>query len=45
MSKLELDNIIFIGRTFDEYLAMFKLTKEELEGKKILDCPRRSLFF
>ncbi|WP_078382763.1 SAM-dependent methyltransferase [Sutcliffiella halmapala] len=37
--KLELDKIIFIGRTFEEYLDMFSLAIEELRGKKILDCP------
>jgi hypothetical protein len=38
-TKLDLERIVFIGRTFEEYLDMFSLTKEELEGKKILDCP------
>jgi hypothetical protein len=43
MSKLELDNVIFIGRTFHEYMAMFGLREEELFGKRILDCPWRSV--
>lgn len=27
--KLDLSRIVFIGRTFDEYMSMFKLTKAE----------------
>ncbi|MFB5282149.1 SAM-dependent methyltransferase [Peribacillus sp. Hz7] len=38
-SKLDLERIVFIGRTFEEYLDMFSLSEEELQGKKILDCP------
>jgi len=44
MSKLELDTVIFIGRTYEEYLAMFGLRAEELAGKRILDCPWRCVF-
>lgn len=44
-TKLDLDRIVFIGRTFDEYLNMFSLTKEELQGKKILDCPAGACSF
>ncbi|MDC3418105.1 SAM-dependent methyltransferase [Aquibacillus salsiterrae] len=44
-TKLDLERIIFIGRTFDEYLDMFLLTKEDLEGKKILDCPSGACSF
>ncbi|OFW75593.1 MAG: hypothetical protein A2201_11835 [Alicyclobacillus sp. RIFOXYA1_FULL_53_8] len=36
---LELNEIIFIGRTFEEYLRMFNLSGKELEGSRILDCP------
>lgn len=36
---LELAQIIFIGRTFEEYMRMFNLTVEEITGKSILDCP------
>ncbi len=43
MSTLELDNVIFIGRTYEEYLAMFGLRTEELVGKRILDCPWRGV--
>ena len=38
-TKLNLERIVFIGRTFEEYLDMFSLSVEELYGKKILDCP------
>ena len=44
-TKLELDRIVFIGRTFEEYLDMFSLSNEELEGKKILDCPAGACSF
>jgi hypothetical protein len=44
-TKLDLERIVFIGRTFDEYLDMFSLSKEELEGKKILDCPAGACSF
>jgi len=37
--KLDLSRIVFIGRTFDEYMSMFNLTQEDLVGRKILDCP------
>lgn len=36
---LELEQIVFIGRTFEEYMMMFNLTTEEITGKIILDCP------
>lgn len=44
-TKLDLKHIVFIGRTFDEYIAMFNLTKEELEGSMILDCPAGACSF
>lgn len=37
--KLDLERIVFIGRTFEEYLDMFSLSVDSLKGKKILDCP------
>ncbi|WP_339234264.1 SAM-dependent methyltransferase [Paenibacillus sp. FSL R5-0517] len=37
--SLELSQIVFIGRTFEEYMKMFNLTVEEITGKSILDCP------
>ncbi|WP_445491292.1 SAM-dependent methyltransferase [Niallia sp. 03133] len=42
---LDLERIVFIGRTFEEYMAMFSLSIEELEGKKILDCPAGACSF
>lgn len=44
MSTLDLDTVIFIGRTYEEYLAIFGLCAEELAGKRILDCPWRGVF-
>lgn len=37
--KLDLSRVVFIGRTFDEYMRMFNLSEEDLRGRKILDCP------
>lgn len=36
---LDLDNFIFIGRTYDEYMRMFNLSSIHLAGERILDCP------
>ena len=44
-TKLDLERIVFIGRTFEEYLDMFFLLEEELKGKKILDCPAGACSF
>ncbi|MFJ7734905.1 SAM-dependent methyltransferase [Lysinibacillus sp. NPDC097287] len=44
-TKLDLERIVFIGRTFEEYLDLFSLSKEYLEGKKILDCPAGACSF
>ncbi|MDF2903087.1 MAG: hypothetical protein K0S25_725 [Bacillus sp. (in: firmicutes)] len=44
-TKLDLERIVFIGRTFEEYLDMFFLSKGELQGKKILDCPAGACSF
>lgn len=43
--KLDLARIVFIGRTFEEYLDMFSLSVEELKGKRILDCPAGACSF
>ncbi|CAM3346857.1 SAM-dependent methyltransferase [Brevibacillus invocatus] len=43
--KLDINRIVFIGRTFDEYLKMFDLTQEELTGKRVLDCPAGACSF
>lgn len=42
---LDLERVVFIGRTFEEYLAMFSVSPEELKGKKILDCPAGACSF
>ena len=44
-TKLDLERIIFIGRTFEEYMDMFLFSIEELKGKKILDCPAGACSF
>jgi hypothetical protein len=44
-TKLDLERIVFIGRTFEEYLDMFSLLQGELQGKKILDCPAGACSF
>jgi hypothetical protein len=44
-AKLDLGRIVFIGRTFEEYLDMFSLSVEVLMGKKILDCPAGACSF
>lgn len=43
--KLDLNRIVFIGRTFDEYMSMFHLTKAELRERTILDCPAGACSF
>ncbi|MNC29434.1 hypothetical protein D3C76_345170 [compost metagenome] len=43
--KLDLERIVFIGRTFEEYLRMFNLQPGELEGRRILDCPAGACSF
>lgn len=45
VTKLDLERIVFIGRTFEEYLDMFSLSEGELQGKKILDCPAGACSF
>jgi hypothetical protein len=44
-SKLDLDRIVFIGRTYEEYVQMFSLKEQDLWGKKILDCPSGACSF
>ncbi|MCL6605471.1 MAG: class I SAM-dependent methyltransferase [Paenibacillus sp.] len=43
--KLDLDRIVFLGRTFDEYMSMFDLKERELADRKILDCPAGACSF
>lgn len=44
-TKLELNRVVFIGRTYEEYMQMFDLQAKELAGKKILDCPAGACSF
>ncbi len=44
-TSLDLSRIVFIGRTFQEYLSMFNLTEQELIGRRILDCPAGACSF
>ncbi|AIQ68400.1 SAM-dependent methyltransferase [Paenibacillus graminis] len=44
-NKLDLERIVFIGRTFEEYLRMFNLQPGELGGRSILDCPAGACSF
>ncbi|WP_136606075.1 SAM-dependent methyltransferase [Paenibacillus dokdonensis] len=38
-AELRLERIVFIGRTFDEYMRMFGLDEKTISGLSILDCP------
>ena len=42
---LELSRVVFIGRTYDEYIKMFDLTTEELMKYSILDAPAGACSF
>ncbi|WP_310832790.1 SAM-dependent methyltransferase [Paenibacillus pedocola] len=44
-AKLDLERIVFIGRTFDEYMRMFDLQPDMLRGRSILDCPAGACSF
>ena len=44
-SGLDLSRIVFIGRTADEYLAMFNLSWPELKNRRVLDCPAGACSF
>lgn len=43
--KLDLDRVVFIGRSFEEYMNIFSLSLEQMQGKKILDCPSGACSF
>lgn len=43
--KLDLERIVFIGRTYDEYVSMFDLKMDEMRGKRLLDCPAGACSF
>jgi predicted SAM-dependent methyltransferase len=45
VAKMDLERIVFIGRTFEEYLQMFNLSPEQIIGKSILDCPSGACSF
>lgn len=36
--KLDINRIVFIGRTYEEYIKMFDLSPKDLVNKKVLDC-------
>lgn len=44
-TKQELDRVIFIGRTYEEYMQMFDLELDQLSGLSILDCPAGACSF
>ncbi|KKO52680.1 SAM-dependent methyltransferase [Paenibacillus sp. DMB20] len=44
-TKQELERVIFIGRTCEEYMRMFDLRMEDLRGLSILDCPAGACSF
>ncbi|WP_431804536.1 SAM-dependent methyltransferase [Halobacillus andaensis] len=44
-TKLDLEKVIFVGRTYEEYMDMFLLSEEALKGKKVLDCPSGACSF
>ncbi|SDW33388.1 methyltransferase domain-containing protein [Paenibacillus sp. PDC88] len=38
-SGLDLNRIIFIGRSYEEYEHMFQISNDDIASKRILDCP------
>ncbi|MBL0386532.1 SAM-dependent methyltransferase [Tumebacillus sp. ITR2] len=38
-NNLELKHVVFVGRTWEDYVQMFSLQEADLPGRKILDCP------
>ncbi len=44
-TKLDIDKVIFIGRTYEEYMDMFLLSEADLKDKKVLDCPSGACSF
>lgn len=43
--RYEIEDIAFIGRTFDEYRRMFDFSGEAWHGQRVLDCPAGSCSF
>jgi hypothetical protein len=41
----DVEDVIVIGRTFDQYLRMFDLRPPDLQGRSILDCPAGAASF
>ncbi|GKZ12820.1 hypothetical protein [Haladaptatus sp. T7] len=41
----EIEDVAFIGRTFEEYVRMFDLDLHRLDGGRILDCPSGACAF
>jgi hypothetical protein len=42
---LNLSRVVFLGRTWEEYLLIFNLSKGDLLGRKVLDCPSGACSF
>lgn len=42
---LSLDRVMFIGRTYEEYFAMFNLKDKDIFVRRILDCPAGACSF
>jgi SAM-dependent methyltransferase len=43
--RYEIEDVAFIGRTFDEYQRMFDFSVEAWHGQRVLDCPAGSCSF
>ena len=37
--RFEVEEVAFVGRTFEEYRHMFDLSEADLRGESVLDCP------
>ena len=42
---LSLERIVFLGRTFEEYMSILGLEEDRLQGQRILDCPAGACSF
>ena len=42
---LDLERIVFLGRTWEEYLLMFALSPEDMARRAVLDCPAGACAF
>lgn len=43
--RYSIDDVAVIGRTFEEYCAMFDLDPGDLAGERVLDCPSGACSF